>query len=305
MNGQQDFRADRRLTLGPDSLIWRWAGDMRIAFEGGTAGLLQTMHPAIGYALIEHSNFFEDPVDRVFGSLPGVLGTVYDGTDAEATGRRVRDYHRDIKGVRPDGTRYHALRPETYWWAHATFLRMVERVAEYWDSRRLTDTERDRLYREGCEWYRRYGMGDSLLPRDRTEFDAQWVRYCDQVLQPNPASDYLIKFINRTAIPDMSSSPFFPAPPALKLIANRVLPAWPVRALLARPMRLVIFGGLPAGVRDRFGISWTNYDERAYTAVRAAVRTAWPYVPASVKWHYTARKGWLRETGKLPRRFRF
>ena len=201
----------RRLQLGPD-LIWRWAGDMRIAFEGGTAGLLQAMHPAIGYALIEHSNFFEDPVDRVFLSLPGILGTVYDGTDAEATGKRVRDYHRDIKGVRPDGTRYHALNPETYWWAHATFQRMVERVGEYWDTHRLTDAERDRLHDEGREWYRRYRMGDSVPPRHRAEFNADLVRYCEQVLEPNPASDYLIKFINRTAIPDMSSSPFFPAP---------------------------------------------------------------------------------------------
>ncbi|MDQ2635840.1 MAG: DUF2236 domain-containing protein, partial [Actinomycetota bacterium] len=85
-------------TLGPSSLLWRWAGDMRIAFEGGTAGLLQTMHPAIGQGLIDHSAFFDDPVDRVFRSLPGILGTVYDGPRAEATGLRVRDFHHDIKG---------------------------------------------------------------------------------------------------------------------------------------------------------------------------------------------------------------
>jgi uncharacterized protein (DUF2236 family) len=303
MDGQGDIRTHGQLHLGPDSLLWRWAGDMRIAFEGGTAGLLQTMYPAIGYALIEHSNFFDDPVDRVFRSLPGILGTVYNGPQADTTGRQVRDFHRDIKGVQPDGTRYHALNPETYWWAHATFQRMVERVAEHWDGYPLSDADRDRLYREGSEWYRRYGMTESVLPADRAEFDAQWVRYCEQVLEPNPASDYLIEFINRRTIPDMSTSPFFPAPPALKPIANRLLPTWPVRALLAPPMRLVIFGGLPAGVRERFAISWTTYDERAYTAVRAAIRSAWPYVPASLKWHYTARKGWLRETGKLPRRF--
>lgn len=303
MDGQGDSRLDGCVQLGPDSLIWRWAGDMRIAFEGGTAGLLQTMHPAIGYALIEHSNFFDDPVDRVFRSLPGILGTVYNGPQAETTGRQVRDYHRDIKGVQPDGTRYHALNPETYWWAHATFQRMVERVAEHWDNHHLTESERDQLYREGCEWYRQYGMTESVLPADRAEFNAQWVHYCEQVLQPNPASDYLIEFINRTAIPDMSSSPFFPAPPALKPIANRLLPAWPVRAALAPPMRLVIFGGLPAGVRERFQIRWTRYDERAYIAVRSTIRAAWPFVPASLKWHYTARKGWLRETGKLPSRF--
>ncbi|SKW25410.1 Uncharacterized protein conserved in bacteria [Mycobacteroides abscessus subsp. abscessus] len=85
---------------------------MRIAFTGGTAGLLQTMDPAIGYALIEHSNFFADPVDRVFRSLPPILGTVYDDP-AAGTGVTVRDFHRDIKGVQPDGVRYHARRLPT------------------------------------------------------------------------------------------------------------------------------------------------------------------------------------------------
>ena len=31
--------------LDSSSLLWRWAGDMRIAFTGGTAGLLQVMDP--------------------------------------------------------------------------------------------------------------------------------------------------------------------------------------------------------------------------------------------------------------------
>jgi len=205
-----------RVELGPDSLLWRWAGDMRIAFEGGTAGVLQTMHPAIGYALIEHSNFFDDPVDRVFRSLPGILGTVYDGPAAPATGTRVRDYHRQIKGTLPNGVRYHALNQQTYWWAHATFQRMVERVAEHWDRHRLTDFERDVMYVEGCEWYRRYGVVDSVVPADRTAFDAEFDRYCEHELEPNPAADYLIKFINRRAVPDMTASPYFPVAPSLK-----------------------------------------------------------------------------------------
>ncbi|MEZ0367296.1 oxygenase MpaB family protein [Mycobacterium sp. pUA109] len=289
--------------LGPESLLWRWAGDMRIAFEGGTAGLLQTMHPAIGYALIEHSDFFGDPVDRVFRSLPGILGTVYDGPQAAVTGARVRDAHRDIKGVMPDGRRYHALNPSTYWWAHATFQRMVDRVADHWDRHRLTEADRDRLYREGCEWYRRYGLGDAVLPADRAAFDAETDRYCRDVLQPNPASDYLIEFIQRRAIPDMSTSPFFPIHPLLKPAAHILLPTWPVRAALAPPMRLVIFGGLPAAVRARFEIPWTRGDERAYRFVRAVIRAGWPAVPAALKWHGAARAGWLRERGRVPRRF--
>jgi uncharacterized protein (DUF2236 family) len=149
--------ADAKVTewgieLGPDSLLWRWAGASRIAYLGGTIGLLQTMHPAIGAALIEHSNFFEDPVDRVFRSLPNILGVVYD-EDAEATGRWVRGMHRSIKGEDDgNGNRYHALDPETFWWAHGTFQFMAEQVADRFDRHNLTPEEREQLYQEGVEW---------------------------------------------------------------------------------------------------------------------------------------------------------
>ncbi|UXA14371.1 DUF2236 domain-containing protein [Mycobacterium sp. SMC-8] len=289
--------------LGPSSLLWRWAGDMRIAFEGGTAGLLQTMHPAIGQGLIDHSDFFDDPVDRVFRSLPGILGTVYDGDLAEATGLRVRDFHHDIKGTLADGQRYHALHPETFWWAHATFQRMVDRLAMHWDSHGLTTQESEQLYAEGREWYRRYGMTASVVPADRAAFEGEVDRYCREVLQPNPASDYLVEFIGRRAIPDMSASPYYPSHPRLRPLADALLPTLPVRMALAPPMRLVIFGGLPALVRDRFGIRWTRGDERRYRAIRSAIRTGWRYLPGSLAWYPAARKGWLRELGHVPARF--
>lgn len=279
--------------LDPNSLLWRWAGDMRIAFEGGAAGLLQTMHPAIGYALIDHSNFFEDPVDRVFRSLPGILGTIY-RPDGATTGLEVRDYHRDIKGEMPDGRRYHALSPDTYWWAHATFQRMVDRVATNWDTYRLTDADSAQLYDEGCVWYRRYGVSDAPLPVDRRAFQVEFDRYCTEVLEPNPASDYLISFIKRRAVPDMAASPYFPAPPGLTAVADRLLPNRAIRTALAPPMRLTIFGGLPEIVRERFNIQWTRADERAYRTIVTTIRRGWPLVPWSWRWHEEARKGWER-----------
>ena len=161
--------------------------------------------------------------------------------------------------------------------------------------------ESRRVYAEGCEWYRRYGMSGSVVPSDRMAFEREVDRYCRDVLEPNPASDYLIEFINRRSIPDMSASPLYPTHPRLRPLTDALLPSMPVRTALAPPMRLVNFGGLPAAVRERFGIRWSGGDERRYRAVRAAVRTAWPYVPASLRWYPAARKGWLRELGRVPR----
>lgn len=273
---------------------------MRIAFEGGTAGLLQTMHPAIGQGLINHSDFFDDPVDRVFRSLPGILGAVY-SPQAGKTGMQVRDFHHEIKGTLPSGRRYHALEPATFWWAHATFQRMVDRLALYWDRHRLTEDEDARLYAEGCEWYRRYGVSTAPMPPDRAAFDREFMRVCDAVLEPNPASDHLIAVINRSAVPDMSTSPYLPSHPRLRPVADTLLPTLPVRAALAPPMRLVIFGGLPPSVRDRFGIRWTRSDQAGYRSIRHGIRLTWRYVPRPLQWHQTAAEGWHDRLGRLPR----
>ncbi len=123
------------------------------------------------------------------------------------------------------------------------------------------------------------------------------------MLQPNAASDFLIEFIQRTAIPDMSTSPDYPSTPLLRPIMDALLPTMLVRTALATPMRLVIFGGLPPVVRERFGIGWSGVDEASYRALRTTIKQGWRTVPALLKWHDTARRSWLRELGRIPRRF--
>jgi hypothetical protein len=55
-------------------------------------------------------------------SNPAIGGVVFDGDRAPTTGAEVRDYHVTIKGVDSQGRRYHALNPDVFYWAHATFF---------------------------------------------------------------------------------------------------------------------------------------------------------------------------------------
>src|SRR4051794_31208046 len=183
--------------LGPDSILWRYAGDTRIAFMGATIGILQLMHPAIGAGVMEHSDFFDDPLDRVVRSLPAILGAVYDGPEAAATGEWVRHQHDDIKGVDAQGRRYHALTPETYWWAHATFQFMAEQVVDRYDDRRLSTEEREQLYREGLVWYSRYGVSDRAVPSTRADFQERWDHCCGEVLEMNDAVEFVLRMLDR------------------------------------------------------------------------------------------------------------
>ncbi len=151
--------------VGPGSLLWRYAGDQRLGFVGLSTGMLQLMHPAIGAGVAEHSAFFTEPWQRIQRSMPEILGVIYD-VEPEATGRRVRDFHRTIKGTDHRGRRYRALAPETFWYAHATFQWAVETLIDRFDRRRLTDADRDELYLDGVEWYRRYAVSMRPVPPD-------------------------------------------------------------------------------------------------------------------------------------------
>lgn len=280
--------------LGPDSILWQYAGDSRIAFMGATIGLLQLMHPAIGAGVMEHSNFFDDPTDRVVRSLPAILGAVYDGPKADDTGIWVRDQHTTIKGVDQQGRKYHALAPETYWWAHATFQFMAEQVVDRFDRHELTPAEREQLYQEGVEWYARYGVSDRPVPVDRQAFEEKWNHICDHVLERNEATDFVLETLNARLLPKFEGRA--PLPRHL----HRVADTWIVRRALARPARIVAIGGLPARVRDRLGIPWSRRDQLELRFIEWWTARTHRFSPARMRWQPRAADGWLRTTGRVP-----
>ncbi|WP_245623262.1 oxygenase MpaB family protein [Spirillospora albida] len=122
-----------RAPLGPGTLLWRHAADLRSLLPGAAAGLLQLLHPGIGAGVSEHSAFFDAPFDRIHRSVPQIWATILapDGADRA---RAIRDLHRGVGGVDEHARRYHALEPGTFWWAHATFWNSPRRRPAPWRS---------------------------------------------------------------------------------------------------------------------------------------------------------------------------
>lgn len=288
------YRAEP-IELGPGSLLWRWAGDNRLSFTGLSAGILQLMHPGLGAGVIEHSAFFTEPWDRIIRSLPEILGVVYDGPEAETTGHRVRDYHRRIKGVDDRGRRYSALAPETFWWAHATFQFSVEQVADRFEAHRLRPEEREQLYREGIEWYRRYGVSMRPVPPTRQDWGAAWDHYCSDVLEMTRAAERAIDMALHERVSEMPGLPWWTEP-----LQQQVL----------TPLfRLTAIGGLPETVRRRFGIPWGAVEAAELKLLEVWVRETWRFMPGPLRWAPRASEGWRREQlasrerARLERRF--
>ena len=141
------------LPLGPQSLVWRYFGDNRMFLIGPRPAVLQNMLAELGQGVLDHSVFFADTAARVKRSLPPIFMTVY-GSEDDNAGTSVRDFHHNIKGDMPDGSRYHALDPETYFWAHATFFDQALYFADTF-VKRLSREEKEQMYLESKTWYRR------------------------------------------------------------------------------------------------------------------------------------------------------
>ncbi|WP_433327336.1 oxygenase MpaB family protein [Spirillospora sp. CA-294931] len=267
--------------LGPGSLTWRYFGDTRILLMGPCAAVLQNMLPALGQGVLDHSVFFAETFARLRRSAGPILNTVYGGPDAAATGRTVRDYHRDIKGTMPDGGRYHALDPETYYWAHATFLDTMIRGTETF-IRPLDEDEKRRIYAESKTWFRMYGVSDRAMPDDWETFQAYWKRMLEEEIVPHKTARYGVGYVTKG----------LPAPPRVPA------PVWrAVSPPLNAVARFLTVGGMPPRVREVLGLPWSRADERRYRRFAAAVRrlnAVWPVLPEAVRYLPQARTAFAR-----------
>jgi uncharacterized protein (DUF2236 family) len=262
--------------------VWKYFGDNRMYLIGPRPAVLQNMLAQLGQGVLDHSVFFADTSARIKRSLPPIFRTVY-GSDDANTGTQVRDFHREIKGDMPDGSRYHALDPETYYWAHATF---VEQVLYFADTfvKRLTDAEKEQIYLESKTWYRRYGVSDRPMPATYAEFEQYWDRMINEVAVPHKTARYGVGYVTKG----------FPAPKAVNPAVWRVIASVfnPVAAFLTT-------GGLPPRARDLLELPWTARQERAYQLFAAAWRTkpvnwVWDRLPMSVRYNSFAQQGYAR-----------
>ena len=277
------------LPLGPDSLVWKYFGDRRIALVGPRPAVLQNMLAELGQGVQDHSVFFADTAARIKRSLPPIYRTVY-GSDDTNAGGQVRDFHRNIKGELPaeyandsNGGRYHALDPDTYFWAHATFFDQVLYLTDTF-IRRLTHSEKEQMYAESKTWYRRYGVSDRPMPADYAAFEKYWEHMVDDVLVGHRTAKYGVGYVTKG----------FPRPKGVSpLVWKAVAPVFnPLAAFLTT-------GGMPPRTREILGLPWDDRSERRYQRFAALCRSraanwAWERLPMKLRYVPYAREGFAR-----------
>ena len=220
--------------LGPDSLHWRFVGDWRALPFTGRALVMQTAHPVVGAGVGQYSVYRTDPYGRLKRTTESVMAQVYGGRRAAEEGQRLRQLHRDIKGVDERGRRYSALNPEAYYWVHATGFEAAVLFYELFDTP-LDGIRRAQLFDEWRRLGLLLGLRDVDLPRTEDEFWGRW-------------REITAKLENNKVVQDLLYNPFR---------APKLLPSFLVDPLLRkvfRTRRLVISWSTPAELRQRWGL---------------------------------------------------
>jgi uncharacterized protein (DUF2236 family) len=251
-------------------LTWRIVGDARLFSASGYALLLQVTHPTVGAGVSQHSNFKEDPWGRLLRTLDYTSSVIYGGPDlAWEVGRRVREMHKRIKGVRPDGVRYHALEPGPYAWVHATLAEAIVRAHNTFCSPALTPAQTDEFW---IDWR---GMGRLIGVRyeDLPETWPGLLAYFEEMVESELG--------DTEAARDVLTSLFDPTAPPLPGMRESIwkVVRWPS----TKAGSLATLGLLPPVLRERLGVEWGPARERRFRRLAALTRRARPLMPPQAR----------------------
>lgn len=240
----------------PGSVIRRVNEEPAIMFGAGRALLLQLAHPAVAAGVDEHSDFQSNPFKRLRGTLEAVYAMVYGSADlADGVGRRVQWIHEFVVG--PE---YRANEPANLLWVHATLLDSAlgcyQRLVAP-----LGDDEVETYYQEMTEVAVRFGCPRSEQPETYADFQAYW----DEQVSTMRVTDA-----------------------GRRLGRQIVSPHLPVRAHVPlRPViglhRTVAVGTLPAPLREQFGWTWDDRNQRRLDRIEGRARRLFAVTPHAVR----------------------
>src|SRR3954453_17151014 len=191
----------------PGGPVWRAANDIRTMSTAGYALILQVAHPTVGAGVGQHSNFAADPWGRLLRTLDYVNGTIYGGPELAAeVGRRGRGMHRTIKGVRPDGERYHALEPAAYAWVHATLASAVVDGHKRFGSP-MRHEQKEAFWAEWRRLGRLIGVRERDLPETWQGFREYFEETVEYELTDNPTVHVVLDTMEQPASPPLQGAP--------------------------------------------------------------------------------------------------
>ena len=221
---------------------------------GGRAILLQIAVPGIGHGVARHSDFDNDPLRRLHGTLTYVYALAT-GTDDDiaAVRRAVNRAHAPVRSAADADPAYTAMDPQLQLWVAATLydsaMVMYERVYGP-----LPPDDADAIYAEYAILGTALQMPAGLWPVDRAAFRVYWDARVARL-----SVDEAVLGVQREV--------FFP----------RNVPAW-IRVLMPL-VRFATVGLLPESVRTLYDLRWTPGRQGRFDRLLRVTAAVYPRLP--------------------------
>jgi uncharacterized protein (DUF2236 family) len=271
MGGRMLPRDDEVLALvpGPGSVTWQRAADVRTLIAAGYALVLQVAHPTVGAGVAEHSTYKRDPWGRLFRTLDFTNSLIYaEPLVAAQVARNIRSMHTRIKGVKADGSRYHALEPDAYAWVHTSLFGSIASAHARFGSP-LQREQEEQFWIEWRRLGRLLGVRERDLPTTLGGYHDYFEEMVHHVLEDNESVHGVIESLS-----EFADSP----------LPRYAEPVWKLGSLpAAHAVGLATVGMLPGVLRDRFGLRWTRGQDVELRALGWALRATTPLMPQSLR----------------------
>ncbi|MET7767851.1 alpha/beta fold hydrolase [Nocardia sp. NPDC005366] len=256
--------------LGPDSVAWSVFGDLTFVLGASRRLLIDVAHPVVAAGVREFSVFETDPYGRAERTLDMIMGVVYGREDSLATARRLRELHREIKGTKPDGSRWSALNPEAFHWVHASLVHGVYTQQKVL-GRGWRPGEIERFYLEMRQVGRLYGVREQDMPPDWAAFTRWFEQMAATRLERSDMTDRVLAVVDS------------PKPPPVPVLRHGIVWNYTVRPVAGRVLALITAGLLTPELRELLGVPWNRSRRLAFDALAAVSRNTVPRLPRSLR----------------------
>ena len=252
--------------FGPDTKFWEINREALVFLGGGRAVLLQTAHPFVAHGVDQHSKTKTDPLGRGQRTFMNVFAMVFgDLQTATKCAKRVHAIHDRIHGAISErvgafdnGSRYDANDEDALFWVSATLWDTAMQVHELMHGP-VSLADKNRYFEESKKFSYLFGIPDSAMSKDWTEFEAynrrMWAS--DTLAVGRPARD-LYRFLFST--PEPWQQPIMD---------------W---------FKIMTAGLLPPRVRHMYGMDFGWAEQRIFNVSIRAIRMGVKVLPDSVRY---------------------
>lgn len=245
--------------FSPDDPYWYVNRELLVLLAGSRALLLELAHPLVAAGVVQHSNFRQNPLGRLYRTVWMMVDVSFGNIERvrQAAGR-VNRCHHAVKGNSTDdtkvhaaGTGYQANDPQLKLWVLATLIDSILQTHNLL-IRPLSQMEQEAFYQDWRILGQLMGIPVATMPATYPDF----ARYMEKMLTGDTLT------VSNTAHQVLDAIFSGPFGPALKVAS------------------FVGIGLLPARLRTEFYLPWNKKQEKRLQRLAAFTRRVRPWLPA-------------------------